>query len=59
MSCGTGEYVRLMENYPLVTGASPLPAGQGSDEHQHPPLPAAPGTSGGLAFLRAGASQEP
>jgi hypothetical protein len=20
MSCGSGEYVRLMENYPLVTG---------------------------------------
>lgn len=22
MSCGSGEYVRLMENYPLVTGAA-------------------------------------
>ncbi len=21
MSCGSGEYVRLMEHYPLVTGA--------------------------------------
>ena len=45
MSCGSGEYVRLMENYPLVTGEHSLQTSV-SFNHSHLMLLPAAGGSG-------------
>lgn len=52
MSCGTGEYVRLMENYPLVTGRA-LPTGSLAPTPRARLLPCCCGHTLGLADLLA------